>query len=82
MAKKTKAKPITAAEFDAKVERGEDITPHLDLDSAVKPVNVDFPLWMVNALDTEAQRLGVARTALIKIWIDDRLKSIGQAKGA
>lgn len=39
--KKKKVKTITAAEFDAMFERGEDITPYLDLDHAkvVRKVN-------------------------------------------
>jgi hypothetical protein len=37
-------------------------------------VNVDFPRWMVERLDQEADRLGVTRQSLIKIWIADRLE--------
>jgi hypothetical protein len=61
--------------FDA----GEDITENLDLNKArrvgnvAKRVNVDFPLWMVKSLDREAQRLGVTRQSLIKLWLADRL---------
>lgn len=32
--KRHRRKTITAAEFDAKAERGEDITPYLDLTNA------------------------------------------------
>lgn len=35
----------------------------------LKRVNVDFPGWMVDALDMEARRLGVSRQALVKVWI-------------
>lgn len=38
-----------------------------------KRVNVDFPMWMVQALDREAKTLGVTRQSLIKLWIADRL---------
>ena len=34
-----------------------------------KRVNVDFPIWMINALDKESRRLGVARQALIKMLV-------------
>jgi hypothetical protein len=34
---------------------------------------VDFPSWMLNRLDHEADRLGVPRQSLIKIWIAERL---------
>jgi hypothetical protein len=37
-------------------------------------VNVDFPSWMVNAMDREATRLGVSRQALIKFVMDNHLQ--------
>jgi hypothetical protein len=67
-------------EFDRKFEAGEDITDALDLDKARRPgheprrVNVDFPLWMLEALDREAQRLGVTRQSIIKVWIAEQLE--------
>lgn len=71
---------ITAEEFDRRFDDGEDITEFLDLSSARRPgleakrVNVDFPAWVVTSLDREAQRLGVTRQALIKLWIAERLE--------
>ena len=61
--------------FDAKFDKGEDITGTLDLSKAHRPlqeqrrVNVDFPIWMVESLDREASRLGVPRQSLIKMLI-------------
>ena len=67
---------LSAGEFDRIFDEGkEDITPYLDLNSATrinkeaKRVNVDFPAWMVEALDKEAAHLGVSRQALVKVWI-------------
>lgn len=71
---------MKANEFDKKFDAGEDITEDLDLSSARRPlqdvrrVNVDFPAWMVESLDREAKRLGVARQSVIKIWIAERLE--------
>jgi hypothetical protein len=71
---------MKATEFDAKFESGEDITELLDLAQVQHPgyqqkrVNVDFPTWMIKALDHEAQRLGVTRQSIIKIWIAERLE--------
>jgi hypothetical protein len=72
---------MKAAEFDKIFDDGEeDILPYLDLSKAERPnqvpkrVNVDFPLWVVNGLDREAQRLGVTRQSLIKMWIAEKLK--------
>ena len=59
--------------------RGENVLEHLNLTKArraniePKRVNVDFPTWVVEALDREAQTLGVTRQSLIKMWIAERL---------
>ena len=68
-------KKLIVAEFDAKFDRGEDITKFLDLKKAtvVQRVNVDFPSWMVDILDREAIKLNVSRQAIIKMWIRERL---------
>ena len=66
---------MKAKDFDKKFDAGEDITKHLDLTKAKRPgheqkrVNVDFPLWMIESLDREASRIGVARQSLIKMLI-------------
>ena len=68
-----------ASEFDRAFDAGEDVTDRLELEKArrvhyeTRRVNVDFPDWMVRALDREAQRLGVTRQALIKLWIANQL---------
>ena len=38
-----------------------------------KRVNVDFPIWMIDALDWEANKLGVTRQSVIKVWLVQRL---------
>ncbi len=72
-------KKVSAKEFDAKFHAGEDIAEFVDWSKMRRPgrevrrVNVDFPNWVVEALDREAQRLGVTRQALVKLWIAERL---------
>jgi hypothetical protein len=39
----------------------------------IQRVNVDFPRWMVAQMDREAERLGVTRQSIIKVWIAERL---------
>lgn len=71
---------MKADEFDDTFDRGDDITAALDLAKAQRPgeeqrrVNVDFPEWMIAALDREARRLGVTRQSVIKVWLADRLE--------
>ena len=66
---------MKASELDKRFDDGADITDHLDVARARRPgleqkrVNVDFPVWMVEALDREARRLGVPRQSLIKVLI-------------
>ncbi len=73
-------KAIKSEEFDKRFEREESIIDYLELNKARRPnlktkrVNVDFPIWIVNALDREAMRLGLTRQALIKLWIAERLE--------
>ena len=74
-------KRITATDFDTLFDEGkEDVLQYMDLSTARRPgleskrVNVDFPEWMVKALDKEAARVGVTRQSLIKLWLADRLQ--------
>ena len=66
---------MKARDLDRKFDAGEDISEFLDLLKARRPgqeqkrVNVDFPIWMIRALDKEARRLGVPRQSLIKVLI-------------
>lgn len=70
---------MKASDLDKKFDAGEDINSHIDWAKARRPnietkrVNVDFPTWVVVGLDQQAQRLGVTRQALIKLWIAERL---------
>ncbi|MEB3365794.1 type II toxin-antitoxin system BrnA family antitoxin [Saccharopolyspora mangrovi] len=69
---------MKAEEFDERFDRGEDVTSELDMTTVQRPnveqrrVNVDFPEWMIESLDSEAKRLGETRQAIIKVWIADR----------
>jgi hypothetical protein len=71
---------MKASEFDRKFDAGEDVSADLDLSKARRAgqeqrrVNVDFPSWMIEALDREAGRLGVTRQSIIKVWIAERLE--------
>ncbi len=71
---------MKAEDFDRKFDKGEGVAADLDLSKARRPsqeqrrVNVDFPSWMIEALDREARRLGVTRQSIIKVWIAERLE--------
>jgi predicted DNA binding CopG/RHH family protein len=76
---------ITAKEFDKKFNNNEDISAYLDFSKSVKlkdfqakqktkKINVDFPENILILLDQEAQKIGVTRQSIIKVWIAERLK--------
>ena len=75
---------MKARAFDRKFDKGEDVTKHLNLSKArrveheQKRVNVDFPVWMIHSLDKAAQRLGVPRQSIIKLWVAERLEQVGE----
>jgi hypothetical protein len=70
---------MKAREFDQAFDAGADIDDAVDWSQArrrnteAKRVNVDFPIWVVEALDRQAKELGVTRQSLIKLWIAERL---------
>ncbi len=71
---------MKASEFDKKFDNNESVLEDLDLSNARRPgedqkrINVDFPVWMIQALDREARRLGVTRQSVIKMWLAERLE--------
>ncbi len=71
---------MKAKDFDKKFDDDQSIIDDLDLSKARRPkheqrrVNVDFPIWMIHSLDKEAQRLGVPRQSIIKLWIAEKLE--------
>jgi hypothetical protein len=77
---------MKADEFDKKFDEGDDILDALDLSKAnrtmhdQKRVNVDFPAWMIESLDKEADRIGVTRQSIIKVWLAERLEELAANK--
>jgi len=79
-------KQITSDEFDKKFDNGEDISQYLDFSQSIKledfeenrnktkKIDVDFPENILKLLDKEAQKIGVTRESIIKVWIFERLK--------
>jgi hypothetical protein len=63
----TAKRKMTAKDLDALHDSGADMSEYLDVGASRRPglairrVNVDFPIWMIESLDHEAGRLGVPR---------------------
>lgn len=77
---------MKAEEFDDNFDNGNDVTCMLDISKArriqqtQKRVNVDCPNWMIESLDKEANRLGVTRQSIIKLWLAEKLDQLSQKK--
>lgn len=74
-------KKITTEEFDKRFDSGEDMGNFLDvkktkINKQLHRINIDFPLPLLEEISKEAKKIGVARTALIKIWLAERLEHI------
>jgi len=73
---------MKAKTFDKNFDDNKDISNTVDtakakrLNREQKRVNVDFPIWMITALDKEAKHLGVTRQSIIKIWLAERLEKV------
>ena len=72
---------MKAEELDRKFDEGEDVLEYFDRSTLKRPglepqaIEVSFPQWMVAALDKEAQKLGIQREAVIKLWLAERLQA-------
>jgi hypothetical protein len=82
----TAKRKLSAKELDALHDSGRDMSAHLVGRSSRRPgleiqrVNVDFPVWMIESLDKEADRLGVPRQSVIKFWISECLTGRGSKR--
>jgi len=72
---------MKAQQLEHIFDSGADLLTHLDLSTVrrlnleQKRVNVDLPIWMIENLDREADRVGVTRQSIIKVWLAERLKT-------
>jgi hypothetical protein len=80
---------MKATELDEIFDKGEeDILEQFDVSKASRPgreqrrVNLDFPIWMIHALDDEAARLGVTRQSVIKMWLAEKLDQVAAKEKA
>jgi hypothetical protein len=71
---------MKAKELDEKFDNNENVLEYFDLTNIRRPgwenqeLNIEFPKWMIQAIEREARRLGVNSESLIKVWIGERLE--------
>jgi hypothetical protein len=72
---------MKAEEFDRLFDDGESIIEYLDLtqikrsNSDEQIIAIEFPSWMIEALNKESQRLNLPLQVIIKGWIEEKLVS-------
>ena len=69
-------KQISSGEFDRLFECN-DVTAFLDkknikINKRIQRINIDIPTALLGVIDKEANKIGVARTALIKLWLAEK----------
>lgn len=70
-------KKISTKELDKEFDEDkEDILQYFDTNTASRRILVDFPEWMLESLDNEAKHLGISRQAVIKFWINEKIREI------
>lgn len=70
----TNKKKITAKELDKKFDDdSEDLMEYFETENPTKSILLNLPFEMVEAIDLEAKRTGIARSAIIKVWLQDKL---------
>jgi hypothetical protein len=68
---------ISPKMLDKKFDEGqEDILQYFDTSTTSRRILVDFPEWMIDSLDNEAKHLGISRQAVIKFWINEKIRQI------
>lgn len=78
---------MKAQDFDEQFDRGNDISEALDLSKATRPLleqkslNIDLPLWMIESLNQEANRLNITPQTLIQTLLAQHL-SMNESTGA
>ena len=82
MAASSKSKGKKIADIEAAFDRGESVLGMMKKGTGkgigkTQKINVNFPTWMIEALDQEADKLAIDRQAVIKILLNEGLKLKG-----
>ena len=79
MKKKNSTKSTNKSNLEERFDQGESVLDYFETNYVVKRVSLDIPQWAIVDLDKEAKRRGLARQALIKHWIIDKLDELKKA---
>jgi hypothetical protein len=72
---------MKAEELDRRFDDGEDVLEFFDVANLKRPdlakssVKIDLPQWMLDALEKEAQGLGVSLQSIIELSLNEHLQA-------
>jgi len=69
----------SASNLEKRFDSGKSVLDYFDTD--IQRINLDLPKWAIQAIDREAERRGIARQALIKHWLIDRVDELAKKTG-
>ena len=74
-------------DFDKAFDEGSDLIDQvIQWDKKYRPeleaksLHLDFPTWMINEIDKEAAKLEVPRSLIIKMWMKEKIESLGRTQ--
>jgi predicted DNA binding CopG/RHH family protein len=76
--KKAKSQ-TTKKNLETRFNQRKSVLDYFDTTHAIKRINLDIPEWVIQSLDQESSRRGIARQALIKIWLVEKLDALKKA---
>lgn len=62
--------------LEERFDAGEPVLDYFDTKAITVRVNLDFPAWMVKAIDKESSKRGIARQTLVRLWIADHIDNL------
>lgn len=80
---------IKASDIDEKFDNGEDVSEYFDMENPVtqhpdgeptKRVNITFPMWLLNEIDSEAKHMAVSRQAIAVMWLAEKAQEKEQGR--
>jgi predicted DNA binding CopG/RHH family protein len=69
----------TAKNLEKRFNDRKSVLDYFDTSHVIKRINLDVPEWVLASLDQESSRRGIARQALIKIWLVEKLDELKKA---
>jgi len=72
---------MKAEELDRRFDDGEDVLEFFDVANLKRPglaknsVKIDLPQWMLDALEKEAQGLGISLQSIIELSLSEHLQT-------